>query len=334
MPLDTGTITELNFGGDANQSGGPAETLRPTVLSEANIGLALKAVREASGLSLEDVAETTCVRRAYLAAIEDMRLDQLPSRPFTVGYIRAYAKALGLDGEAAVDRFKIEEPAGDQGLREPIGVQEGRDPRLALVGVAGALIVAAILIWNVAQRALAPAPKQTAAASAAAPAVIDRSVTAKAGPVALGAPLPPPVESTTPAPYETPGLAAATAADGSADASEAAAKLAKANKPQTPAPPPADLPATFASKGAIFGASAENSVVTLQARKPASIIVRGPDGSVYFARQLAAGEAYRAPQLGGLSVDAAEPDSIQVFVAGQSKGVLPSPKLALGDLAE
>ena len=75
-------------------------------------------------------------------------------------------------------------------------------------------------------------------------------------------------------------------------------------------------------------------MVTLQAIKSASLIIRGADGSVYFARQLAAGEAYRAPQLGGLSVEAAEPDSIQVFVAGQSKGVLPSPKLALGDLAE
>jgi hypothetical protein len=41
-------------------------------------------------------------------------------------------------------------------------------------------------------------------------------------------------------------------------------------------------------------------VVTLQAIKSASLIVRGADGSVYFARQLRAGEAYRAPQLGGL----------------------------------
>ena len=38
------------------------------------------------------------------------------------------------------------------------------------------------------------------------------------GPVSLGAPLPAPVESTTPDLYETPGLAAATAAGGSSDA--------------------------------------------------------------------------------------------------------------------
>ncbi|HMP62440.1 MAG TPA: helix-turn-helix domain-containing protein, partial [Phenylobacterium sp.] len=69
----------------------------PTLESGPNIGAALKAAREFRGLSLQDVADSTCIRRAYLAAIEEMRLDDLPSRPFTVGYIRAYAKALGLD---------------------------------------------------------------------------------------------------------------------------------------------------------------------------------------------------------------------------------------------
>lgn len=332
MPLDTGQVTDLDFRSDTVEDIGLVHDLGPTLLSGANIGAALRAVREARGLSLEDVAESTCVRRAYLTAIEEMRLDQLPSRPFTVGYIRAYAIALGLDGEAAVNRFKREEPADDQALREPLGVTDGGDPRLVLAGFAGAAIVAAIITWNVAQRVLAePAAKQQQTA-AAAPATLDRSVTAKAGPVALGAPLPPPVESTTPELYETPGLQAATAADGSADASEAAAKLAAANKSQEPAPPPADLPPTFVAKGEMFGAAADSSVVTLQARKAASIIIRGPDGSVYFARQLAAGDAYRAPAMKGLTVDVSEPDSFQVFVSGQTKGLLPAAQTPLSKL--
>ena len=78
----------------------------PPVQSGADIGQALKAMRERKKLSLEEVADITRVRRAYLADIEAMRLDKLPSRPFTIGYIRAYAEALGLDGEAAVERFK------------------------------------------------------------------------------------------------------------------------------------------------------------------------------------------------------------------------------------
>ena len=91
MPLDTGTVTPI----------------RPVALAERRAALAasephtagalLKAARESQGWTLQHVAELTRVRRAYLAAIEDMRPDLLPSRPFAVGYAKAYAKALGLD---------------------------------------------------------------------------------------------------------------------------------------------------------------------------------------------------------------------------------------------
>ena len=63
----------------------------------------------------------------------------------------------------------------------------------------------------------------------------------------------------------------------------------------------------------------------LQALKPAFLVIKGADGSVYFARQLAEGEAYRAPLGAGLSVDVSEPDAFQVFAGGQSRGLLPEP---------
>ena len=118
-----------------------------------HIGQALRAARLAKGLSVETMADETRVRRAYLAAIEDFALDQLPSRPFTIGYIKAYAAALGLDGEAAVSRFKHDDPVGDQRLRAPVGVGTGQDPRLAAILLAGFLILGAIILWNIAQRA-------------------------------------------------------------------------------------------------------------------------------------------------------------------------------------
>ena len=154
MALDTGGQPNLDFpaGGDADVT--PAESYMPTLKSGTDIGAALKAIRESRGLSLEEMADATRVRRSYLAAIEEMRLDTLPSRPFTIGYIRAYAKALGQDGEAAVVRFRAERPAGDEGLREPVGVGRQGDPRLAVIVVAGALIIGAIVTWNVVQRAM------------------------------------------------------------------------------------------------------------------------------------------------------------------------------------
>jgi hypothetical protein len=135
--------------------------------------------------------------------------------------------------------------------------------------------------------------------------------------VALGAPLPAPVESTTPPPYETPGLSKAVNAEG---------QPLQPNPPPPP-PPPQDLTLSqaFTPQGKVYGAPANQSAVILQAIKPAFLVIHGADGSIYFARQLAQGEAYRAPNIAGLTIDVSEPEAFQVFVGGQSKGVLPTP---------
>ncbi|HEX6866294.1 MAG TPA: helix-turn-helix domain-containing protein, partial [Caulobacteraceae bacterium] len=83
----------------------------------------------------------------------------------------------------------------------------------------------------------------------------------------------------------------------------------------------------------IYGAAPDESAVTLQARKPASLIVRGSDGSVYFARQMAPGQAYRVPVLKGLTVDVSDPLAFDVFVFGQGQGVLQSGQTPVAKLA-
>jgi len=329
MPLDTGGVADPQL--DAGEGREPAavEVNFPTLQSGVDIGQALKAIREHRTLSLEDIAEITRIRRAYLADIEAMRLEKLPSRPFTIGYIRAYAQALDLDAEAAVERFKAEEPDLDEALRGPLGVDRGGDPRMVAIVAGVIVILAAIVVWNVAQRALsanAP-PPPTAPAGAAARALEDQ----RTGPVSLGAPLPAPVESTTPAPYETPGLAAA----GPDGVNRSAPAQLGVKADGEAAIDPATLSRVFTANGKVYGAPAgQPSSITLQALKSASLIVRGADGSIYFARQFAAGEAYRAPQLAGLTVDVSEPDSFQVFVAGQTRGLLPAAQASLTKLAE
>lgn len=331
MPLDTGGVTNLHLRADGDRDPGLADSYMPTMDTGPDIGAALKSAREFRGLTLQDVADSTRIRRAYLAAIEDMRLDELPSRPFTIGYVRAYANALGMDGEAAVERFKSDEPAPDEPLRAPVGVRRDGDPRVMAIVIVGLLIVGAIVMWNIAQRAMSEqAPPPPTAPEAAAVGVALAPVTE--GPVALGAPLPAPVESTTPTPYETPGLQAATAGDGSSKAADDAAKLAREHPENVVAAPSEPLASTFTAKGPVYGAPAAASILTLQARKPTSLIVRGADNSVYFARQLAAGEAYRAPMLKGLTVDVSDPAAMQVFVGGQSKGLLPSAQASVAKL--
>ena len=300
----------------------------PPLLDHATLGLALKAVREAKGLTLENVADVTRVRRAYLEAIEEMRLDALPSRPFAIGYIRAYADALGLDTALAVDRFKSDDPVLDEPLHAPVGMLDERDPRVAAFVIGALVIISAIVVWNVAQRAMM--------ANAPPPALASEAVSAKAlaslkgGTVTLGAPLPAPVESTTPPPYETPGMAEAlglTPDPAAKDRPRPATEVAAINL--------AALPQVFSPKGKVYdmGNPRLTSVVTLQALKPASLILRGADGSVYVGRQLSAGEAFRVPQIAGMTLDVSKAEDFQVFVQGRSRGLLPAQQVLASKLA-
>jgi cytoskeleton protein RodZ len=290
------------------------------------LGDELRAARQDKGLTLEELAETTRVRRAYLEAIEDMRLELLPSRPFTIGYIRAYAQALGLSGDAAVERFKAEEPVLDEPLPNPVGVVDERDPRVAAFIVGAIVIIAAIMTWNIAQHAvIAAAPPPTKASDDRAFKVL---ANARPTPIELGKPLPAPVESTVPPPYETPGLAEALGLK----TEGATAPTAKTT--DDPLAAAAALPSTFTPTGKVYDVAnpQQRSAVTVQALKPGLLIARGTDGSVYFARQLGKGDAYRVPNLAGLTLDVSNPNDFQVFVAGQSKGMLPAPQVLASKL--
>ena len=329
MPLDTARVTDelgmlLGTAPAASERESGVDTYSPGLESASTIGAALRAVREFHGLDLEDLSQATRIRRSYLTALEDMRLEDLPSRPFVIGYIRAYARVLRLDPEAAVAKFRDDAPEEDQGLRAPVGVRRERDPRLTLFVIAGVVVVVGVAVWNVAQHRVATeAPRgvssevaQSAAKSAALP-----LSAAPSGTLALGAPLPPPPESTTPVPYFTPGLPSAS---GAAAPSGAEAPV--------PVVDPSAAPTAFVAKGAVYGATAGQSVVILQANRTGLLVIHGADGTVYFAKELAAGEAYRVPEIGGLSVDVSDPAAFDYFVGGILKGALPAAKAPVSHL--
>lgn len=321
MPKDfgAGADSEMVAKGAKAQGvhGGASSGLQPLLDAGANIGQALRALREQKKLSLTDIAETTCVRRAYLQALEDMNIDQLPSRPFAVGYVKAYAEALGASGELAVRQFKIDAPSPDEALKAPVGVHKQRDPRLSWLAGACAVVATAVVIWNLAQHAVAhdgaPTPPVAVANTPAA------KLLAAQGPVALAAAQPAPADSDVPQPYVTPGMAKAV---GGADA--AAAEAA------------AQVPAKvfINPHAAVYGAPADKSLVTLRAMKSASLVIKGAGGAIYFARQLEPGEAFRAPaNVPGLQVEAPNPAAFDVIVAGQSHGPLQTASTPLGKLA-
>ncbi|MEZ5895245.1 MAG: TonB family protein [Parvularculaceae bacterium] len=72
------------------------------------VGPYLEAVRVAQLLALSTVSERTHIKTPYLEAIETMSIDELPSKPFAIGFVKVYAEALGLEPGPIVERFKDE----------------------------------------------------------------------------------------------------------------------------------------------------------------------------------------------------------------------------------
>jgi transcriptional regulator with XRE-family HTH domain len=75
------------------------------------LGEEFRSAREARGLSLSDVAERLHIRSVYLAAIEDEDWKAIGAPVYVRGFMRTYARFLGLDAEDAVARF-VASPAG------------------------------------------------------------------------------------------------------------------------------------------------------------------------------------------------------------------------------
>jgi transcriptional regulator with XRE-family HTH domain len=87
-----------------------------------SIGSELKAAREARKATLEEVATRTKIPQKYLEALEEGRHDIFPSQTYVTGFIRAYAKVVGLDPAELTRRFKAE--AKPQEIRiEPMNAE-------------------------------------------------------------------------------------------------------------------------------------------------------------------------------------------------------------------
>jgi cytoskeletal protein RodZ len=74
--------------------------------SNASVGTLLCATRMRLGKDLQQIAQILHIRYNYLVAIEDGRYEDLPGQAYAIGFVRAYADHLGLDGDEIVRRYK------------------------------------------------------------------------------------------------------------------------------------------------------------------------------------------------------------------------------------
>lgn len=71
-------------------------------------GMVLAKAREAAGIDLADLARDTRIPLRHLKAIEADSHSSLPALPYTIGFVKSFAKAVGLDPEAVATQFRSE----------------------------------------------------------------------------------------------------------------------------------------------------------------------------------------------------------------------------------
>src|SRR5215475_14270160 len=68
----------------------------------ASFGDRLRKEREQRGITLDDIALNTKIGTRLLRALEEEKFDQLPGGIFNKGFVRAYARHVGIDEEQAL----------------------------------------------------------------------------------------------------------------------------------------------------------------------------------------------------------------------------------------
>jgi len=89
-----------------------------------DVGAMLRNAREVCGLSLDELARRTKISVRVLRAIESNAFDLVPQGIFTRGYLRAYAREVGLDPTATVEQYLAQFDTADAAEHSP---QSGTD---------------------------------------------------------------------------------------------------------------------------------------------------------------------------------------------------------------
>ncbi|MFW2831206.1 helix-turn-helix domain-containing protein [Sphingomonas sp. ID0503] len=111
------------------------------------VGARLREARIARDLSLEQVAEQTRIPLRHLKAIESGDFANIPAAPYAVGFVKSYARVIGLDPQETGAAFRAEMAGADVARPAAIAAAPADPTRIPPKWLAvTALIIAVLLI--------------------------------------------------------------------------------------------------------------------------------------------------------------------------------------------
>ncbi|HVV28385.1 MAG TPA: helix-turn-helix domain-containing protein [Rhizomicrobium sp.] len=295
------------------------------------VGQDLRAARLRRGDEIAQVSRALKIRKDHLEALEEDRLEDLPGKTYAIGFVRSYARHLGLDAAEYVERFKQEIAGRTDAAVQPVAPIHQDERHLPQ----GWRIIAFFVVLLFAGGAwhLLSSGGDTSQPVPPPPAL---------NPPRPAAP-PKPKPVTVPPQEAMPSPAADTAAPfaGESGSQQTAALPPPAAGPQSPAtrtqPGPAAPPIAAQSvsstpsqgagpavpavaTGTVYGEQNRGARVILRARGDSRITVRAEDGTLYINRDLKAGDSYQVPNLPGLLLAASDAGAIEVDLDGSILG--------------
>lgn len=94
---------------------------KPSESETASFGGWLRRQREMREITLRDIADRTKISMRYLEAMEEDRFDLLPAPIFAKGFLREYARYVGLSPDEVVNHYlavQQQKPAEDDGVKK------------------------------------------------------------------------------------------------------------------------------------------------------------------------------------------------------------------------
>ena len=109
------------------------------------LGEEFRSAREARGLTLSEVAEQIHIRSVYLNAIENEDWPAIGAPVYVRGFLRTYARFLGLDAEDAVARFNQSLPPERQAAPAPAAIDTRPSTGPSIWAIAGVLVAVGLV---------------------------------------------------------------------------------------------------------------------------------------------------------------------------------------------
>ena len=273
----------------------------------SDVGTLLCATRMRMGKDLQRVAEILHIRYNYLVAMEDGRYEDLPGQAYAIGFVRAYADHLGLNGDEIVRRYK-DESAGLKNrpvFEFPLPTPDSGLPSGALILVAIVLGMVVYGLW------FAIAGSDRAVVELIQPVPDRLAVSVSAPPPQAAADLPADMPPATEDDAKGSSVAdSEIASTGAAPATVAVVTPIPASSTPAAVSPPSAAPVLSAPP-------ASTDVVELRAKSDVWITLRTSDNPDR-TQLLHKGEVFRAPEGGGgMTLVTGKPTDLEILLNGQ-----------------